>query len=230
MTTTTIAAAARKILVANTTSIIRASPKARTHGGDHHRARDTGSPKRVCFAKVSALMDDDIIVLSKALLETTPSTHASHGGNPTDVADALLEADIDSWQLYVGFFAGLAPFIVASYEFGKRILMQRRCAMCRGTGLIRKGLGRSRKCTSCGGFLPWESWERFFDVNTTAKIGNGGRVRVPEEQTSVFYDVEKTVEASKRAKRDGEETTTVAARAERGDVRVEKEDRKEERA
>ena len=218
-TTTTAAAAARKILVANTTSIkIRASPKARTHGGDQ------------CCAKVSALMDDDdIIVLSKALLETTPSTHASHGGNPTDVADALLEADIDSWQLYVGFFAGLAPFIVASYEFGKRILMQRRCAMCRGTGLIRKGLGRSRKCTSCGGFLPWESWERFFDVNTTAKIGNGGRVRVPEEQTSVFYDVEKTVEASKRAKRDGEETTTVAARAERGDVRVEKEDHKEER-
>ncbi len=223
-TTTTAAAAARKILVANTTSIIRASPKARTHGGDHHRARDTGSPKRsVCFAKVSALMDDDItIVLSKALLETTPSTHASHGGgNPTDVADALLEADIDSWQLYVGFFAGLAPFIVASYEFGKRILMQRRCAMCRGTGLIRKGLGRSRKCTSCGGFLPWESWERFFDVNTTAKIGNGGRVRVPEEQTSVFYDVEKTVEASKRAKRDDEEET-VAVRSERGDVRVEK--------
>ena len=217
-TTTAAAAAARKILVANTTSIIRAS-------------RDTGSPKRsVCFAKVSALMDDDVIVLSKALLETTPSTHASQngGGNPTDVADALLEADIDSWQLYVGFFAGLAPFIVASYEFGKRILMQRRCAMCRGTGLIRKG-GRSRKCTSCGGFLPWESWERFFDVNTAAKIGNGGRVRVPEEQTSVFYDVEKTVEASKRAKRDGEETTTVAARAERGDVRVEKEDRKEER-
>ena len=217
-TTTAAAAAARKILVANTTSIIRASPKAR--------------PKRsvVCFAKVSALMDDDVIVLSKALLETTPSTHASQngGGNPTDVADALLEADIDSWQLYVGFFAGLAPFIVASYEFGKRILMQRRCAMCRGTGLIRKGKG-TRKCTSCGGFLPWESWERFFDVNTTAKIGNGGRVRVPEEQTSVFYDVEKTVEASKRAKRDGEETTTVAARAERGDVRVEKEDRKEER-
>ena len=171
-------------------------------------------------------MDDDIIVLSKALLETTPSTHASHGGG--NVADALVEADIDSWQLYVGFFAGLAPFIVASYEFGKRILMQRRCAMCRGTGLIRKGKG-TRKCTSCGGFLPWESWERFFDVNTTAKIGNGGRVRVPEEQTSVFYDVEKTVEASKRAKRDGEETTTVAARAERGDVRVEKEDRKEER-
>ena len=60
------------------------------------------------------------------------------------------------------------------------------------------------------------------------KKGNGG-VRVPEEQTSVFYDVEKTVEASKRAKRDGEETTTVAARAERGDVRVEKEDHKEER-
>lgn len=227
--TTAAAAAARILLVANTSQTTSSSPKARTRGDHRARSssvpRDNGSPKRC--AKVSAMMDDDIIsILSKAL-ETTPASSTASHGNPTAVSDALLEADIESWQLYVGFFAGLAPFIVASYEFGKRILMQRRCAMCRGTGLIRKG-GRSRKCTSCGGFLPWESWERFFDVNTAAKIGNGGRVRVPEEQTSVFYDVEKTVEASKRAKRDGEET--VAARAERGDIRVEKEDRKEERA
>ena len=218
-TAATAAAAARILLVANTsqTTTSSSSPKARTRGDHRARSssvpRDNGSPKRC--AKVSAGDDDINIILSKALIETTPaSSTASLHGNPTPaVSDALLEADIESWQLYVGFFAGLAPFIVASYEFGKRILMQRRCAMCRGTGLIiRKGDGRSRKCTSCGGFLPWESWERFFDVNTAAKIGNGGRVRVPEEQTSVFYDVEKTVEASKRAKKrdDGEET--VAAR------------------
>ena len=40
----------------------------------------------------------------------------------------------------------------------------------------------------------------FLDVGTTAKIGNGGRVRVPEGQTSVFYDVEKTVLASEKRK------------------------------
>jgi hypothetical protein len=85
--------------------------------------------------------------------------------------------------------------------------------------LIKKG-EYSRKCTSCGGFLPWESWERFLDVGTTAKIGNGGRVRVPEGQTSVFYDVEKTVAASEERRRAEEEKRNAEERAEQESVVV----------
>ena len=162
-------------------------------------------------------LDDDVIetATTTALLTTTTSTSYE----PTAFSDSLLEAGIEPWQLYFGFFAGLAPFIIAAYEFGKRILIQRKCALCRGSGLIKKG-EYSRKCTSCGGFLPWESWERFLDVGTTAKIGNGGRVRVPEGQTSVFYDVEKTVAASEERRRAEEEKRNAEERAEKESVVV----------
>ena len=155
-----------------------------------------------CLKMSTRALDNDVIetATTTALLTTTTSTSYE----PTAFSDSLLEAGIEPWQLYFGFFAGLAPFIIAAYEFGKRILIQRKCALCRGSGLIKKG-EYSRKCTSCGGFLPWESWERFLDVGTTAKIGNGGRVRVPEGQTSVFYDVEKTVAASEERRRAEEE-------------------------
>jgi len=150
--------------------------------------------------RAAAALDNDVIESATTAITTTTSTSYE----PTAFSDSLLEAGIEPWQLYFGFFAGLAPFIIAAYEFGKRILIQRKCALCRGSGLIKKG-EYSRKCTSCGGFLPWESWERFLDVGTTAKIGNGGRVRVPEGQTSVFYDVEKTVAASEERRRAEEE-------------------------
>ncbi|CAI5956071.1 unnamed protein product [Closterium sp. NIES-64] len=57
--------------------------------------------------------------------------------------------------------AGVIPFIVASIEFGKRIAAQQRCEACRGSGL--QLVGRFyRRCSACGGFLPWQSWRRFF--------------------------------------------------------------------
>ena len=116
----------------------------------------------------------------------------------SSMADALSDTGIPEWQIYYGFIAGLSPFVIAAYEFGKRIIIQRQCELCRGSGLIQKGR-YSRKCTSCGGFLPWQSWELFF----TSDAGNGSRVRAPKGQTSVFYDVE-------AARRDGAEQ---AARA-----------------
>ena len=149
--------------------------------------------RRFCLPVVNG-GDDIIIVQNEIIKEAEPLLSQS-----SSFSDSLLEAGIEPWQLYFGFFAGIAPFIIAAYEFGKRILIQRKCALCQGSGLIRKG-EYSRKCTACGGFLPWESWERFLDVGTAAKIGNGGRVRVPEGQTSVFYDVEKTVLASEKRK------------------------------
>ena len=117
--------------------------------------------------------------------------------------------DVAQWQLYCGFIAGVAPFAIAAIEFGKRIAIQRACARCRGSGLIEININgdRSRgtrkiKCTTCGGFLPWESWERFF----TSEVGNGGVVRAPRGQTSVFYDVERAKEYGERdAKSDGDD-------------------------
>ena len=57
---------------------------------------------------------------------------------------------IPEWQIYYGFIAGLSPFVIAAYEFGKRLLIQRQCELCMGSGLIQKGK-YSKKCTSCGG-------------------------------------------------------------------------------
>ena len=150
--------------------------------------------RRIVSSSFNGGGDDITIIQNEIIKEAEPLLSQS-----SSFSDSLLEAGIEPWQLYFGFFAGIAPFLIAAYEFGKRILIQRKCALCQGSGLIKKG-EYARKCTSCGGFLPWESWERFLDVGTTAKIGNGGRVRVPEGQTSVFYDVEKTVLASEKRK------------------------------
>ena len=89
------------------------------------------------------------------------------------------------------------PASRAAYEFGKRILIQRRCARCGGSGLIQRtlpagvtadaGMQQLRKCTSCGGFLPWVSWRYFF--TSAATPGNGGALRAPQGQTGVLYDV-----------------------------------------
>jgi hypothetical protein len=53
------------------------------------------------------------------------------------------------WQLWVGFVGGLAPFVIALYEFTKRIVIQRQCAVCAGSGLVQKGRFK-RKCPACG--------------------------------------------------------------------------------
>ena len=110
---------------------------------------------------------------------------------------------VQTWQLWFGFFAGLSPVVIAAWEFWKRARIQRRCARCAGSGLVVVGVGDARrkvKCASCGGFLPFESWSRFFSSDP----GNGGRLRAPRGQTRVFYDVDASVEASRRAVDDDE--------------------------
>lgn len=105
---------------------------------------------------------------------------------------------VQTWQLWFGFFAGLSPVVIAAWEFWKRARIQRGCARCAGSGLVVVGVGdekRKVKCASCGGFLPFESWSRFFSSDP----GNGGRLRAPRGQTRVFYDVDASVEASRRA-------------------------------
>ena len=105
---------------------------------------------------------------------------------------------VEAWQLYVGAAAGFFPFAVATYEFGKRIVIQRECKLCGGSGLIQRtqwGEKRELKCTACGGFLPWKSWSLFL----TSEVGNGGKLRFPKGQTSVLFDVDAAREASERA-------------------------------
>ncbi|KAG2495284.1 hypothetical protein HYH03_006557 [Edaphochlamys debaryana] len=105
------------------------------------------------------------------------------------------------WEIWVGFVAGVVPFAIGSYEFGKRILIQLRCEECGGRGLApSSGPGRDkylRKCPTCGGFFPWISWQMFLSSNATP--GNGGPLLQPKGQRSVLYDVPAAPDPEKQA-------------------------------
>ncbi|KAK1360866.1 putative Transmembrane protein [Heracleum sosnowskyi] len=67
-----------------------------------------------------------------------------------------------TWQILVGALAGVIPFIVAAIEFSKRIVAQKKCEICQGSGLVLMDNKDYIRCPDCGGFLPWQSWRRFF--------------------------------------------------------------------
>ncbi|OIT00568.1 hypothetical protein A4A49_60106, partial [Nicotiana attenuata] len=69
------------------------------------------------------------------------------------------DADI-TWQIVVGSLAGVTPFVVAGIEFSKRIV--NKCEVCGGSGLVLKNNRFYKRCRDCGGFLPLQSWRRFF--------------------------------------------------------------------
>lgn len=130
-------------------------------------------------------------------------------------------------EIWLGALLPTLVFALGSWEFGKRILIQRRCAVCAGTGLVEvpfansssssspssstssSGPGQQQqpqqqqfrkvKCRACGGFFPWESAEKFFSAAT--RPGNGGPLRQPSfpRQTSVFYKVPSVEEARRAA-------------------------------
>ncbi|XP_078175391.1 uncharacterized protein LOC144569083 [Carex rostrata] len=77
-------------------------------------------------------------------------------GAATDLAAVPI-----TWQITVGALAGVIPFVVAGFEFGKRIIAQKNCEECGGSGLVLRDKIYVR-CQGCGGFLPWQSWKRFF--------------------------------------------------------------------
>ncbi|KAI0497697.1 hypothetical protein KFK09_020932 [Dendrobium nobile] len=85
-----------------------------------------------------------------------PPICAMDGGTASNLAPVEI-----SWQIAVGAIAGATPFIVAGIEFGKRIVAQGKCGTCGGSGLVLRDEYYSR-CPTCGGFLPWQSWKRFF--------------------------------------------------------------------
>ncbi|KAI5078195.1 hypothetical protein GOP47_0008019 [Adiantum capillus-veneris] len=78
-----------------------------------------------------------------------------------EVATGSEYAPSVTWQVAVGTIAGITPFVVAGIEFSKRIAAQRNCNVCGGSGLVKRDEYYFR-CYSCGGFLPWQSWKRFF--------------------------------------------------------------------
>ncbi|XP_042490502.1 uncharacterized protein LOC122070426 isoform X2 [Macadamia integrifolia] len=56
-----------------------------------------------------------------------------------DFSAAVDTAQVElSWQIVVGTIAGVTPFVVAGIEFGKRIVAQRRCEVCGGSGLVQR--------------------------------------------------------------------------------------------
>lgn len=97
--------------------------------------------------------------------------------------------DGPTWQVWVGAIVGVIPFVIATYEFSKRVIIQRRCQVCNGTGLVLRGTSKFyKKCRACGGFLPWLGWKAFLTGSLTG-IANGSPVLPPEGQTSVFYKI-----------------------------------------
>lgn len=103
----------------------------------------------------------------------------------------VYEAVRPSTGIVVGAVALAVPFFVAAVLFGERIYRQRSCKKCEGTGLVPNRAGYLKRCQAyvlsdlnneeeptyfiltltiecygeqqrCGGFLPWQSWEKFF--------------------------------------------------------------------
>lgn len=63
-------------------------------------------------------MDAAAAVAQEAAQYTGPVDSSTYVPGPVDVG----------WQIYFGAAIGVFPFIIGSYEFGKRILIQRRYA------------------------------------------------------------------------------------------------------
>ncbi|GFR42086.1 hypothetical protein Agub_g2928 [Astrephomene gubernaculifera] len=131
------------------------------------------------------------VTTAAAAADATPTAHGAYVPSPLE----------PGWEVWVGFVAGVAPFVIGAYEFGKRILIQRRCEVCGGRGLVASsGAGSDkylRKCPQCGGFFPWISWKLF--LTSTAAPGNGGPLQQPRGQTSILYSVPEPADATKQA-------------------------------
>ncbi|CAM9397177.1 unnamed protein product [Discosporangium mesarthrocarpum] len=158
---------------------------------------------RACHAyrSNSLRMNDDSV---GALLQATHvlAEAMGRGVSATDQIPYVPSDEVDNFsQIAAGSAACVLAYLWAAYEFGKRIVIQRRCAVCKGTGLVsvtKDGtkLTRPRKCYSCGGFLPWQSWGRFWEANMD--VGNGGILQRPSEDYERLNQLAKDQEEGAR--------------------------------
>ncbi|CAM9251611.1 unnamed protein product, partial [Hapterophycus canaliculatus] len=107
---------------------------------------------------------------------------ASRGGAVVEQIPYVPGEVPDFDKIVLGSAACLGAYAWAAYEFGKRIVTQRACEVCEGSGLVNssrsgKKLKQPVKCYACGGFLPWESWGKFWKTNMD--VGNGGVLQRP---------------------------------------------------
>ncbi|KAL0550175.1 hypothetical protein IC582_014678 [Cucumis melo] len=118
---------------------------------------------------MEALISNPLIT-HPTLRRSKPRSNSMHNRRRTPAFAAIdgassLAADSTqveiTWQIFVGAIAGVTPFVVAGIEFSKRIMAQKRCKECGGSGLVLRDDDYFR-CPDCGGFLPWQSWRRFF--------------------------------------------------------------------
>ncbi|GAX80695.1 hypothetical protein CEUSTIGMA_g8130.t1 [Chlamydomonas eustigma] len=133
-------------------------------------------------ASGAAIMDDDGFVSEEAAKVAAALAAGTY--KPSALDDP-------GFEVWAGFIAGVIPFAIGSWEFGKRIIIQQRCKQCSGKGLVpsaKEGAKYMRKCPQCGGFFPWVSWKLF--LTSTAAPGNGGPLQFPKGQEGkLFYEV-----------------------------------------
>ncbi|KAL7130843.1 hypothetical protein ABFS83_13G159700 [Erythranthe nasuta] len=96
-----------------------------------------------------------------ASVSTRRSTAAVNDEISAIITSDPAQAEI-TWQIVLGALAGVTPFVVAGIEFSKRIVEQKNCKVCKGSGLVLRDKKYYFRCPRCGGFLPWQSWRRFF--------------------------------------------------------------------
>ncbi|URD77226.1 hypothetical protein MUK42_02511 [Musa troglodytarum] len=75
-------------------------------------------------------------------------------GQPPTRVNAVGATDLApveiTWQIAVGALAGITPFAVAGIEFSKRIIAQRKCGVCAGSGLVLLKDKSYVRCPGCG--------------------------------------------------------------------------------
>ncbi|KAF7815936.1 uncharacterized protein G2W53_029905 [Senna tora] len=127
----------------------------------------TSHSRRICLKSKPTLhfplsTTRNFLVNNARKTKTVRRTTSSIAASINDVQTILDPAPVDvTWQIVVGAIAGVTPFVVAGVEFSKRIIAQKRCEECGGSGLVLREKEYFR-CPECGGFLPWQSWKRFF--------------------------------------------------------------------
>lgn len=183
------------------------------------------SSRRASESKPPAALPEALASLDVAASSASVVASTSLATAATSTAPYVPSPYTPGPEIWLGALLPTLVFALGSWEFGKRILIQRRCAVCAGTGLVEvpfanssssspsststSSLGPSEqqqqqqfrkvKCRACGGFFPWESAEKFFSAAT--RPGNGGPLRQPSfpRQTSVFYKVPSAEEARRAA-------------------------------